>query len=95
MHYLGKRSLPCYVVGWFVLLRIIPLFGGGLYADSWLSLAVMFVSLLALTMAIHDVLCRIPGVERYLFGRNKHLPGLLSEIRSARGLAAGPIVERV
>lgn len=74
--YIGRRSLPIYVLSW-LWFRVAVLSGfNTLFIGSLWQLFAFFAIVTACSLASHDVLCRIPGVERWIFGRNRPLETL-------------------
>lgn len=74
--YLSQRSLAMYVMQNFVFFILftwidVSQFSNGAYVSLWMAPLTVFGVLL-----IHDVVILIPGINKYLFGRNKPLISL-------------------
>ncbi len=68
-YYLGQRTLPLYVIQEMAFFLVFATFDADNVAHPALFAIVTFAVSVALTLLIHDLLCRIPAVNRYLFGR--------------------------
>lgn len=83
--YLSQRSLAMYVMQnfvFFILFTLIDIsqFSNGAYVSLWMAPLTVFGVLL-----IHDVIILIPGINKYLFGRNKRLLSLRQVFNASSG----------
>lgn len=72
-YYLGQRTLPLYVIQEISFFLVFSAFDANTVPHPALFAVVTFAVSVVLTLLLHDLICRIPMVNRYIFGRKAPL----------------------